>query len=104
MTGEPSRDDLLGALRAVLEAIDIPHAATVGDQEKRDAILIERTGHAMVMLRSLLAENSSADWEWSVEYLRERLAEHPAEGYKTWAERAVELEAARRASPEGGTP
>jgi hypothetical protein len=35
-------------------------------------------------------------------YLRERLAEHPAEGYKTWDERVIELEAARKASPVGG--
>jgi hypothetical protein len=35
-----------------------------------------------------------------VAYLRARLAEHPAQGYKTWDERTAELEAARQASPE----
>jgi hypothetical protein len=95
----PTREELLDALRAVLEATDIPHAATTGEQEKRDAILVERIGHVTVMLRSLLAEDSWADWKWSTAYLRERLAEHPAESYKTWDERVIELEAARKASP-----
>jgi hypothetical protein len=99
----PAPDDLLDALRAVLEAIDIPHAATVGDQELRDRILVERTGHVAVMLRGLLAEDSWQDWEWSTAYLRERLAELPFEGkYKTWETRAAELEAARKASPAWG--
>jgi hypothetical protein len=98
----PTRDELLDALRAALEAVDIPHAATMGDQGKRDAILIERVGHAVVMLRGLLAEDGWHDWPWSTVYLRERLAEHPAEGYKTWDERVIELEAARKASPVGG--
>jgi len=30
-----------------------------------------------------------------VEYLRARLAEHPAVGYKTWDERVAELDAAK---------
>jgi hypothetical protein len=75
----------------------------MGDQEQRDAILIERVGHVAVMLRGLLAEDSWHDWSWSAAYLRERLAEHPAEGqYKTWETRVAELEAARKASPAGG--
>jgi hypothetical protein len=98
----PTQDQLLDALRTIHEAIDIPHAATVGEQEKRDAILIERIGHVNAMLRGLLAEDSWHDWSWSTAYLRERLAEHPAEGYKTWETRAAELEAARKASPVGG--
>jgi hypothetical protein len=73
----PSRDELLDALHPVLEAIDIPHAATTSEPETRDAIFVERTGHVTVMLRSLLAEDSWADWKWSTAYLRERMAEHP---------------------------
>jgi hypothetical protein len=38
--------ELLDALAAVHEALDIPNGATVADQETRDAILVERTGHA----------------------------------------------------------
>jgi hypothetical protein len=93
----PSRVELLGALRAVHEAIDIPHAATVSEQEKRDTILIERCGHAVVMLHSLLAQDAWADCKWSTVYLRARLAEHSAEGYKTWDKRVAELEATRQA-------
>jgi hypothetical protein len=62
----------------------------VGEQEKRDGILIERVGHVAVILNGLLAEDSWHDWSWhdwswSTVYLRERLAEHAAKGYKTWA-------------------
>lgn len=99
----PTQAALLHALAAIREAIDIPHAATVGDEETRDRILIERTGHVAVMLQSLLSRDFRRDdWEWSTEYLRERLAELPFEGkYKTWEERVIELEAARAASPAG---
>lgn len=96
----PSRDELLDALQAVHEAIDIPHAATVSGDEVRTQILTERCGHAAAMLGALLAEDSWADWAWSVAYLRARVGEHPAAGYKTWEERMAELEAARHASPE----
>jgi hypothetical protein len=76
------------ALAAVAEAIDIPHGATAGDQETRDKILLERAGHAVVMLRSILGDHAILDVPWSVEYLRARLGEHPAEGYRTWGERS----------------
>ena len=90
---------LLDALTAVRDALDIPNAATVGDQETRDLILIERAGHAVVMLNGILGGGSHPDIPWSVAYLRARLAEHPAEGYKTWGERMAELDAAKA----GGT-
>jgi hypothetical protein len=91
---EATREELLDALRAVREAIDIPHAATVGEQEDiRAPILDARLRHTVVMLQAIL--DDKADYvAWKVEYLRARLAEHPAEGYKTWAERVAELEAA----------
>ncbi len=46
----PTATDLLDALAAVREAVGIPHSATVGYQEGRDAILVERAGHAAAML------------------------------------------------------
>jgi hypothetical protein len=86
----------IDALAAVQEALDIPHAATVGDEEKRTTVLIERVGHTVVMLDSILrGEHPAPDPAWSVEYLRARLAEHPAVGYKTWDERVAELDAAK---------
>lgn len=94
-TAQPTREDLFAALLAVRESIDIPHAATVGEQEIRDRILIERSGHAVAMLNSILSGKGWLDVPWDVAYLRARLAEHPATGYKTWDERVTELEAAK---------
>src|SRR5438093_9010023 len=74
--GQHSAHELLGALAAVLEALDIPHAATVGDDETRTRILLERVGHTVVMLNSiLLAEHPAPDAAWAIAYLRARLAE-----------------------------
>lgn len=89
--------ELLDALAAVREALDIPHAATVGDDEVRARILDERTGHAVAFLQRILGGDPVADIPWSVGYLREQLAKHPAEGYKTWDERMAELDAAKAA-------
>lgn len=97
MSGADSpRNDLLDALRAVREALDIPHPATVGDGETHDRILQERVRHAVVMLRSVLEPDRHPDVPWSTAYLRDRLAEHPAEGYKTWQQLTAELEGARK--------
>ena len=88
------------ALEAVREALAIPHAATVGDEEIRAAIIEQRTGHAVVMLEAILdGTHPAPDVPWSVAYLRDRLAEHPAQGYKTWDEAVAELDAAKAASP-----
>ena len=51
----------LTALAAIAEALDIPHGATAGDQETRDRILLERAGHAVVMLRSILGDHATLD-------------------------------------------
>jgi hypothetical protein len=88
----PARD----VLEAVREALDIPHAATMGDQAIRAKILEHRLGHAVVMLNGILG--GTFDPAWSVVYLRERLAEHPAGGYRTWDERMAELAAAKAAA------
>jgi hypothetical protein len=100
----PAREELLDALRAVREAIDIPHPATVGDGETYDRILKERVLHVVVMLGNIVPADGrpcAADViPWSVEYLRARLAEHPASGYRTWAEHVAELQRDRQA--EGG--
>jgi hypothetical protein len=87
------------ALAAVLEALDTPHAATMGEEEKRAKILEERLGHTVVMLRSVLDPDRAGhpDVPWSIAYLRTQLAKHPATGYRTWDERVAELEAAKEA-------
>jgi hypothetical protein len=89
--------DYRAALGAVLEALDIPYAATVGDEETRAAMLLERVMHTVIFLRGVLDPDRRgyrcvAD---DVAYLLDRLAEHPAEGYKTWAQGVAELEAAK---------
>ena len=89
-------DEALDALVAIREALDIPHAATMGDEETRNKILLERAGRAVVMLNAILHdEHPAPDIPWSVRYLRDRLTEHPATGYRTWAERVAELDAAQ---------
>jgi hypothetical protein len=97
----PGAAQLLDALAAVREALDIPNAATVGDQETRDAILVERARHAVVMLAAILDGDAPLGIPWSVAYLRARLAEHPAAGYKTWDERVAELDAAKASVAPG---
>ena len=71
-------------LEAVREAVDVPNGAIVGDQETRDRILLERLGHAAVMLRRILDEPATTDIRGLSGTLRARLAEHPAAGYRTW--------------------
>jgi len=88
------------ALEAVRDALDIPHAATNGDDEIRARILDHRVAEALVMLRGILREDTPADVAWSAAYLRDRLAEHPAAGYETWDEAVAETRAAEDAAAE----
>lgn len=76
--GEPVRD----LLTAVLEALDIPHPATVGGTEAHDRLLNDRAMHARIALRSVL-DDGPLGIAWTVGYLRERLAKHPVAGYVT---------------------
>lgn len=96
---EPARD----LLAAVLEAIDIPHSATMGSADAHDRVLNDRVMHVRIALREVLGDDPSLDIEWTTAYLREQLLKHPPTGYvsadqaraavaagKTWAE-AVSL-------------
>lgn len=76
---EPVRD----LLAAILEALDLPHPATVGGTEAHDRLLNTRAVHARIALRSLLDDGPHMGPAWSAKYLRERLAEHPIAGYVT---------------------
>jgi hypothetical protein len=79
----------------VLEALDIPYAATAGDEEIRGEILDQRLMQLVVSLRAL-RDDPGRDAAWMLAYLRERLAEHPAAGYQTWDEAcALSREGAR---------
>lgn len=75
---EPAAD----LLRAVLEALDIPHPATIGDSEVHVRVLADRVMHAVIALQDVLADRSYTDVEWSTAYLRKKLHEHPPTGYR----------------------
>ncbi|WP_046503127.1 hypothetical protein [Streptomyces odonnellii] len=78
-----ANDPMRDLLAAVLEALDIPAPATIGDGEVYDRLLNQRVSHARIALRDAL-EDGPLGIEWTTEYLRERLAEHPPTGYRAW--------------------
>jgi hypothetical protein len=91
------------ALEAVLEALAIPHPATVGDGEVHDKILADRTRHAVVFLQSFLdADRGELHPEWSLGYFREKLSENPPTGYRTWDEAVAERHAREQAEAGPG--
>jgi len=67
-----------------------------------DAILMMRVMHAVVFLQGL-ARDRAADLppEYSLNWLRDKLAEHPAVGYRTWDEAVAERQA-RETGQEAG--
>ncbi|MGW0933639.1 hypothetical protein [Streptomyces sp. NPDC002666] len=74
-------NDIRTLLEAVLEAIDIPHPATVGDTDGYQVALDRRASLAIIIARAALAD-APADIGWNADYLRQKLAEHPATGYR----------------------
>ena len=92
---DASREELIGALAPVREAIDIPNAATAADEKIRARILLERVMHAVLMLRGIL-DGGLADVPRSTAYPRVQLARHPATGYRTWDELMAERARARK--------
>lgn len=68
-------------LQAVLEALALPYPATVGDGEVYGRILKDRVMDARVALEGVLQRGD--DPGWSADYLRSRIAEKPATGYRT---------------------
>lgn len=76
-------------VEAVLEALDIPSAATIGFERTRNEILLDRVMHTVITLQFMLWDAddppfSRLDPMRQLVYLRERLAEHPPVGYITW--------------------
>lgn len=76
-------------LAAVLEAIDVPYAATTGGEETRARIMGERVMQLKVSLRPLAEASDRGDrymdevFTDGLAYLREQLAEMPAAGFVT---------------------
>jgi hypothetical protein len=73
-------------LTVVLEALDIPHPATIGGEKAHDEVVNARVTHVAVALRSVLDDRPLMGIEWTAAYLREQLAKHPATGYVTVAQ------------------
>ena len=100
MTSTTIPEPVRALLAAILEAIDLPHPATISGTEVHDRLLVARASHARIALRSVLDDNGlGMGPAWDAAYLRERLAEKPITGYvtadqahaaldagKTWAE------------------
>lgn len=79
---EKSTNPYRAALEVVLEALDIPLAATTGDDDRRRRIFDQRLGWTIVSLEYLLSHDERPeDIQWSIDYLRKKLAEHPPIGY-----------------------
>ena len=93
--------DTVDALRAVHEAIALPYPATVGDGLVYDQILAVRLIHVRTFLGRILDSGGVLSLSRETGYLRERLAEHPAEGYRTWHQ--VSAEQAARQDGGAGT-
>lgn len=74
-------DAYRAALELVREALDPPHAKTVGDDDQRRQIIHERLIHVLLMIGNVLERDNAAARHWALDYCRERLAEHPAVGY-----------------------
>ncbi|MDX2937658.1 hypothetical protein [Streptomyces ipomoeae] len=91
---EPTARELRQLLAVVLEALDIPSPATVDDSEQYHQVLNDRASHARIALVGVLLGGD--DPGWSADYLRTRLADHPATGYRTWDD----TERARRSIDE----
>lgn len=75
----PSVQDVYrDALEVVREGLDIPHAKTVGDDEKRARILHARLIHVLLLVGAVLDRDRP---DWSISYCRGELAKNPAVGY-----------------------
>jgi len=95
--GRPA-GDYRAALELALEAIDIPHAATVGDEETRARVMLGRVTSAIIMMRAVL-ERADSEMAWELGYCREQLDKYPAAGYRTWDDVRAD-QAARRSAAE----
>jgi hypothetical protein len=71
-------------LMAIEEAIALPYAATVGDNQIRRVALEERAMYAAITLERVLDPDAGGTLVWEANNLRARLAALPARPYTTW--------------------
>ncbi|WP_413102107.1 hypothetical protein [Streptomyces sp. Inha503] len=80
----PLYEDVAALLRVVVEGLDIPAPATVGDTEQYRAILDRRVMHVVVAIEAVLNDPTGLGTQWTADYLRRKLSEHPPTGYRPW--------------------
>lgn len=56
----------------------------MGDETAYIKVLEQRVMHARAFLRDILREDMPMDLDWEIDYLRGKLADHPATGYRHW--------------------
>jgi hypothetical protein len=76
--------DVRALLEALLEAIDIPSPATVGDSEAFSRLLEDRVLDAVVALHGALSDPVGGvdGMAWNTAYLRKQLAKKPPTTYR----------------------
>lgn len=77
--------DTTADIRALLDAIDIPHPATIGDADAYRAVLDRRLGLAVIVARAALTEGPDSV-AWNTAYLRRKLEALPPTGYRYYAD------------------
>ncbi|MEU8277404.1 hypothetical protein ACFYOK_29585 [Microbispora bryophytorum] len=89
-------DDLLDLLRAVREALDLPHAASLDGDKTRDEILGRRLLSVGSVLSCVLDDGVPADYlSVTARFLRDQTAKHPATGYVTHEQAMAEVKAGK---------
>ncbi|GAA4911091.1 hypothetical protein [Streptomonospora salina] len=79
---EPTAEEYRRTLAAVLEAIDIPFGATVGDEQRRNELVSRRAIQTAVHLRAVLDASDPRDRAVTLAHLRDRLGDYPVD-YRT---------------------
>ncbi|MFF5773867.1 hypothetical protein ACFY8V_32780 [Streptomyces californicus] len=85
MSEQPTAAEIRALLDAVLDAIDIPHPATIGDTDAYRAVLDRRLGLAVIVARAALVEGPDSV-AWNTAYLRRKLEALPPTGYRHYAD------------------
>lgn len=71
-------------LDAVVDALDVPAPATVGDESTYRRVVADRAMEACTAVRAALADDVPVPHRAA--YLRDRLAAQPVDGYQHWQE------------------
>lgn len=95
-------DELMDLLRAVHEALDLPHAASLDGEKTRDEILRRRLMYVDSVLSCVL--DDYIHLAAIARFLRDRTAEYPAAGYVTQEQAMAEVKAGKTWSEAVAVP